>query len=110
MSRILEVEKEDMVPFKELIDDGVDGIMMGHVIVDAIDSKYPATLSKTLVEGYVREKLGFEGIIMTDWEINHGQMFGKSKYPLVYADLVCARGNDLYMPGSKTVTVTVKVR
>ena len=61
-----EVEKEDMVPFKELIDDGVDGIMMGHVIVDAIDSKYPATLSKTLVEGYVREKLGFEGIIMTD--------------------------------------------
>ena len=61
-----DVEKEDMVPFKALIDDGVDGIMMGHVIVDAIDPKYPATLSETLVKGYVREKLGFDGIIMTD--------------------------------------------
>lgn len=61
-----EVEKEDMVPFKALIDDGVDGIMMGHVIVDAIDPKYPATLSEKLVKGYVREKLGFDGIIMTD--------------------------------------------
>ena len=61
-----EVEKEDMLPFKAIIEDGVDGIMMGHVIVDAIDPKYPATLSETLVEGYVREKLGFDGIIMTD--------------------------------------------
>jgi len=61
-----ELEKEDIVPFKQLIDDGVDGIMMGHVIVDAIDPKDPATLSRTLTTGYVREKLGFEGIIMTD--------------------------------------------
>lgn len=61
-----DLEKEDIVPFKELIDDGVDGIMMGHVIVDAIDPKYPATLSKVLTTGYLREKLGFGGIIMTD--------------------------------------------
>ena len=61
-----ELEKEDIVPFKHLVDDGVDGIMMGHVIVDAIDPQYPATLSKTLTTGYVREKLGFKGIIMTD--------------------------------------------
>ena len=57
---------------------------------------------KDLNEDVLRSEIGFEGIIMTDWEINHGQMFGKSKYPLVYADLVCASGNDLYMPGSKT--------
>lgn len=61
-----ELEREDIVPFKQLIDDGVDGIMMGHVIVDAIDPKYPATLSEVLTTGYVRGKLGFEGIIMTD--------------------------------------------
>lgn len=61
-----ELEREDIVPFKQLIDDGVDGIMMGHVIVDAIDAKYPATLSETLTTGYLRKKLGFEGIVMTD--------------------------------------------
>ena len=61
-----ELEREDIVPFKQLIDDGGDGIMMGHVIVDAIDEKYPATLSETLTTGYLRKKLGFEGIVMTD--------------------------------------------
>ncbi|MBE6750068.1 MAG: glycoside hydrolase family 3 protein [Ruminococcaceae bacterium] len=61
-----ELENEDIVPFKKLIDAGVDGIMMGHVIVDAIDPQYPATLSRILTTGYLREKLGFKGIIMTD--------------------------------------------
>jgi beta-N-acetylhexosaminidase len=63
---VKDLEKEDIVPFKHLIDDGVDGIMMGHVIVDAIDPHVPATLSRILTTGYVREKLGFKGIIMTD--------------------------------------------
>ena len=61
-----ELEKEDIIPFKAIIDDGVQAMMSGHVIVDAIDEKYPATLSETLLKGYLREKLGFDGIIMTD--------------------------------------------
>lgn len=60
------LEKEDIVPFCKLIDEGVDGIMTGHVIVDDIDPKYPATLSETLINKYLRGKLGFEGIVMTD--------------------------------------------
>jgi beta-N-acetylhexosaminidase len=40
--------------------------MMGHVIVEAIDPEYPATLSKKLVTDYLRGKLGFKGFIMTD--------------------------------------------
>lgn len=63
---VKELESEDIIPFKAIIDDKVDGIMSGHVIVDEIDPKYPATLSKTLLKGYLREKLGFDGIIMTD--------------------------------------------
>lgn len=61
-----ELEQEDLVPFRALIDAGVDGIMMGHVITDAIDPVYPATLSKSLTTDYLRNKLGFNGIIMTD--------------------------------------------
>ncbi len=60
------LEKEDIVPFRKLIDDGIDGIMTGHVIVDDIDPKYPATLSETLINGYLFGKLGFDGIVMTD--------------------------------------------
>ena len=61
-----ELEREDLVPFKAIIDDGVQAMMSGHVIVDAIDPKYPATLSETMLGGYLRGKLGFNGIIMTD--------------------------------------------
>ena len=63
---VAELEQEDIVPFRALIDAGVDGIMMGHVITDAIDPVYPATLSKSLTTDYLRNKLGFNGIIMTD--------------------------------------------
>ncbi len=63
---VAELENEDIVPFKTLIKDGVDGIMSGHVIVDKIDEKYPATLSGTLLNGYLRDKLKFDGLIMTD--------------------------------------------
>ena len=61
-----ELEREDLVPFKAIINDGVQAMMSGHVIVDAIDPKYPATLSETMLGGYLRGKLGFNGIIMTD--------------------------------------------
>lgn len=61
-----ELEREDLVPFRAIINDGVQAMMSGHVIVDAIDPKYPATLSETMLGGYLRGKLGFNGIIMTD--------------------------------------------
>lgn len=61
-----ELEGEDIIPFETLIKDGVDGIMSGHVIVDELDAEYPATLSKKLLNGYLRKKLGFDGLIMTD--------------------------------------------
>lgn len=60
------LEQEDIVPFRALIADGVDGIMAGHVIVDSMDPQYPASLSKMLISDYLRNELGFDGIVMTD--------------------------------------------
>ncbi len=60
------LENEDIVPFKAMIADKLDAVMTGHVIVDSIDPVYPATLSETLINGYLRGKLGFNGLIMTD--------------------------------------------
>ena len=61
-----ELEAVDIYPYKEIIKENADAIMMGHVIVEAIDPEYPATLSKKLVTDYLRGKLGFKGFIMTD--------------------------------------------
>ena len=110
-----ELEREDIVPFRKLIADGVDGIMMGHVIVDAIDPVYPATLSKTLTTGYLREKLGFNGIIMTDAmrmkaiQDNYGT--GAASVLAVQAgcDLVLLRGNEQhFLEGYEAILAAAK--
>lgn len=96
---VSELENEDIVPFKALIKDGIDAIMSGHVIVDQIDEKYPATLSEILLNGYLRNKLGFDGVIMTDAmrmksiQDNYGT--GKASVLAINAgcDLVLLRGD-----------------
>jgi beta-N-acetylhexosaminidase len=39
--------------------------MTSHVMYPAVDSVYPATLSKTILD-YLREDLAYEGLIITD--------------------------------------------
>lgn len=94
-----ELEREDILPYRKLVDDGVDGIMIGHVIVDKIDDKYPATLSKTLVTDYLRKDVGFEGIIMTDAmrmkaiQDNYGTGYASVLAVNAGCNLVLLRGN-----------------
>ena len=40
--------------------------MIGHLLVPALDDKSPATLSRSIVDGLLRKKLGYDGLIMTD--------------------------------------------
>ena len=53
--------------FEAAIAAGVDSIMTAHIVVPSLDdSGDPATLSKKIVTGQLREALGFEGVIVTD--------------------------------------------
>ncbi|WP_235801519.1 glycoside hydrolase family 3 protein [Heyndrickxia acidiproducens] len=57
----------DLKPFKAAIRSGVDAIMTAHIVVPALDdSGLPATLSKKIMTGLLREKLGYNGLIITD--------------------------------------------
>ncbi len=56
----------EWIPFKRAIDAGADMIMTAHVLIPALDEKYPATLSRTIVGDYLRGQLGYDGIVMTD--------------------------------------------
>ena len=40
--------------------------MTAHVLCPAWDERYPATLSKTILHGILRQRLGFDGVIITD--------------------------------------------
>lgn len=61
-----ELEKIHLPPFKAAIHAGVDSIMTAHVIINAVDPKLPATLSKKVLTGLLRKQMGFNGIIVTD--------------------------------------------
>ena len=65
-SRSLETLKEnDLLPFAAGIKSGCGAILVSHTIVTALDSELPASLSPKVIR-YLREDMGFEGVIITD--------------------------------------------
>ncbi len=63
-----ELEGIDLFPFQMLIDDGVDMIMTGHLSSKELTGKeeVPCGMSKEVVEGMLRSKMGFKGVIISD--------------------------------------------
>ena len=60
-----ELEGQDFIPFTAGIQAGCGAVMVGHIITEAFDPELPASLSPA-VHRYLREDLGFSGVIMTD--------------------------------------------
>jgi beta-N-acetylhexosaminidase len=56
----------DLPPFRAAIGAGVPMVMVGHLAVPAVDSNEPASLSRPVVEGLLRNELGFQGVVVTD--------------------------------------------
>lgn len=60
-------EEKELIPFQELIKKGiVDAVMTAHIINKNIDENYPATLSPLFIKNILREKLEFEGVVISD--------------------------------------------
>ena len=56
----------DYLPFISGIKAGVPSIMVSHNVMESVDNTYPASLSKKVITGELREKLNFSGIVITD--------------------------------------------
>jgi len=61
-----EMEQAEFLPFDAGMKAGADMVMISHLTAASIDETSPASLSKTIITGILREKLGFEGIVVTD--------------------------------------------
>ncbi|MBL4654200.1 MAG: serine hydrolase, partial [Bacteroidia bacterium] len=63
--RLKEVE---LYPFKNAIENGVGGIMVAHLNIPSLDrsDNKPATLSYSIVNNLLKEKMDFKGLIFTD--------------------------------------------
>ncbi|MGG1397297.1 beta-N-acetylhexosaminidase [Bacillus salipaludis] len=63
------LENVDMVPFKQMIQRQKENqffVMVTHVKYPAFDTKMPASISKTIIQGLLRDQLGYQGIVVTD--------------------------------------------
>ena len=61
------LDSVDLYPFKEFINAGLSGIMVGHLNVPALDpSGIPSSLSQKIITGVLKDRLGFEGLVWTD--------------------------------------------
>lgn len=57
----------ELVPFEAGIKAGAPMVMVGHLALpDITGDGIPATLSSNVVEGILRDRLGFEGVVITD--------------------------------------------
>lgn len=60
-------QKIELKPYKNLIaNDSTPAIMTAHVFNAKLDSAYPATLSKPVLSGLLRDSLDFDGLIFSD--------------------------------------------
>ncbi len=60
-----EIRATDLVPFKRLIDEGVESLMMAHIRYPSVDQT-PASLSVKWIETILRKELGFDGALFCD--------------------------------------------
>lgn len=91
------LEQIELAPFKALMDKNVGGVMIAHLYVPALESEkgIPASLSKKIITGLLKEKYGYKGLIITD-ALNMGAVAKRYKPGEVDA-LAFKAGNDIML-------------
>ncbi len=62
---LAEIEARDLLPFRTLIEEGIEGVMPAHVVYEQIDER-PAGFSPFWIREVLRRRLGFEGAVFSD--------------------------------------------
>lgn len=60
------LRRRELVPFVAAISAGVATVMTSHILLPRLDPAAPATMSRRVLTGLLREELGFDGVIVTD--------------------------------------------
>jgi beta-N-acetylhexosaminidase len=60
------LEAVELVPFRAAIDAGVSSIMTAHILLPSLDEERPATLSPAIVNGLLKQRLAFDGLVLSD--------------------------------------------
>ncbi|MCL2511244.1 MAG: serine hydrolase, partial [Bacteroidales bacterium] len=90
------LDKVELEPFRHIIKEGVDGIMLAHLNIPALEAKQkPSSLSFDIATKLLQDEMGFNGLVMTDGL----DMSGVTSYAKAGAVEVAAflAGNDILL-------------
>ncbi len=87
----------ELFPYKELIYNGLSGVMSGHLQIPVLESRknLPASLSNIITDSLLRHELQFKGLIFTD-ALNM-KAISNSYKPEESAELAIKAGNDILL-------------
>ncbi|MFI5252686.1 MAG: glycoside hydrolase family 3 N-terminal domain-containing protein [Bacteroidota bacterium] len=62
------LDSVELVPFRRLVSEGIGAVMIAHLVVPALEptSALPATLSPSIIHGFLQSELGYKGLVVTD--------------------------------------------
>lgn len=60
------LEAVELLPFRHAASAGVAAIMTAHVVFETLDAEHPATMSRAVTHGLLRERLGYDGLVVSD--------------------------------------------
>ncbi|MCD0481041.1 glycoside hydrolase family 3 protein [Streptacidiphilus sp. ASG 303] len=100
-----ELAEVALPPFRAAVDAGARAVMTAHLLLPALDPDHPATASRRVLTGLLREELGFDGLVVTDAvemaavADRYGVSGAAVRALAAGADLVCVgnRGGDRVM-------------
>ena len=91
--------KVHLLPYERLIREKViHACMTAHIIYSELDPEHPATFSRKIIDGLLRNELGFDGLVVTD-ELEMEGAAGASKGIVESFVSAFQAGNDLFLVG-----------
>lgn len=60
------LERLEWLPFKAGMDAGAAAVMTAHILLPTVDRELPGTLSAAVIDGLLRGRLGFDGVVFSD--------------------------------------------
>ncbi|WP_431801520.1 beta-N-acetylhexosaminidase [Halobacillus andaensis] len=101
-----ELTKLELVPFKKALSEGADVSMIAHILLPQIDKVYPASMSKEVITGMLREGYNFDGVVITD-DLTMGAITDHYNVADAAVETVKAGGDLLLVAHDPDLVVTV---
>jgi len=100
-----QLEQVELAPMRAAIAANVDALMVTHAAIPALDpTDTPASLSRPIVDGYIRGRMGYHGLIITD-SLAMGGLSTRVKSNAEATVRAIAAGNDMALISTDPPTI-----